>query len=96
MKYLKDVATIEVDLARCTGCGLCLEVCPRKVLELPARKIAVRDRDACIECGACAINCPAKALKVNAGVGCAEAIFNSMLRGGPPTCGCGEGSSCCG
>lgn len=96
MKYLKGVSTIEADPARCTGCGKCLEVCPRRVLELRAEKIAVCDRDACIECGACARNCPAKALKVVAGVGCAEVIFNSILKGGPPNCGCGEGPSCCG
>lgn len=96
MKYLKGVSTIEADPASCIGCGRCLEVCPRKVMELRAKKIAVRDRDACIECGACAMNCPVKALKVNAGVGCAEAIFNGVLKGGPPFCGCGEGSTCCG
>ena len=96
MKYLKGVSTIEIDPAHCTGCGKCLEVCPRKVLELRTGKIAVSDRDACIECGACARNCPAKALKVAVGVGCAKAIFYGMLKGGPPTCGCGDDSSCCG
>lgn len=99
MIYLKNVATIEVDQARCTGCGKCLEVCPRKVLEMRSEKIIVHDRDACIECGACVKNCPAKALKVEVGVGCAQAIFYSMLKGGAPKCGCGgdgEDSSCCG
>lgn len=96
MKYLKDVSTIAVDSARCVGCGKCLEVCPRKVLKPEAGKIIVSDRDACIECGACAKNCPHKALKVEAGVGCAYGIFNGMLKGGSPECGCGEGSSCCG
>lgn len=95
MIYLKNVATIEADQARCTGCGKCLEVCPRRVLELKERKIRVHERDACIECGACAKNCPVKALKVAAGVGCAAAIFNSMIWGGQPSCGCGDDSSCC-
>lgn len=96
MNYLKGVATIEADPARCTGCGKCLEVCPRKVLELRSGKITVRGRDACIECGACARNCPVNALKVDVGVGCAQAIFYGMWKGAQPACGCGEDSSCCG
>ncbi len=30
--YLKDVATLRLDPAKCTGCGMCLDVCPRAVL----------------------------------------------------------------
>jgi hypothetical protein len=30
-------------------------------------------------------------------VGCAAAIINSIINGGPPTCGCGDtAAGCCG
>ncbi len=61
-------------------------------------RAVVTDRDLCMECGACAKNCDFGAITVNAGVGCAAAIINSMITGGEPTCGCsetGESASCC-
>jgi ferredoxin len=62
-------------------------------------RAAVTDRDLCMECGACARNCDFGAISVNAGVGCAAALINSMITGGEPTCGCssdaGGASSCC-
>ena len=30
--YLKNVVTLQLDPEKCTGCGTCLEVCPRQVL----------------------------------------------------------------
>ncbi len=30
--YLKDVVTLRLDPVKCTGCGMCLDVCPRAVL----------------------------------------------------------------
>jgi len=57
------------------------------------------DPDLCMECGACAANCAFGAVTVNAGVGCAAAIINSMIRGGPPSCDCsgsgGSSGACC-
>jgi ferredoxin len=101
-RYLRNVATLELDAARCTGCGKCVEVCPHQVLRIEAgngRKASILNKDRCMECGACAKNCPPAAVTVRAGVGCAAAIVKSMFTGGEPTCGCGEaagGSACCG
>jgi NAD-dependent dihydropyrimidine dehydrogenase PreA subunit len=100
-RYLRNVVTLELDAAKCTGCARCTEVCPHEVLRIEAgkgRKVTIADRDACMECGACAKNCPAAAVTVRAGVGCAAAIVKSMFTGGEPTCGCdsGSGSVCCG
>lgn len=99
MKYLNDVATIALDKDKCTGCGRCLQVCPRNVFALRERKAVIIDRDLCIECGACQRNCEWNALAVKAGVGCASALFNAMITGGEPVCGCsgedGEKSSGC-
>jgi NAD-dependent dihydropyrimidine dehydrogenase PreA subunit len=81
----------------CTGCGRCVEVCPQRVFEMQEKRAAIADRDCCMECGACALNCEFGAITVNAGVGCAAAIINSLINGGPPTCDCsGGGASCCG
>jgi ferredoxin len=99
MKYLKNVATLKLDVDKCTGCNRCIEVCPRNVLVMNERKAKILDRDLCIECGACQRNCAFGALTVNSGVGCAQALFTAMLTGGEPVCGCEKGdkktSGCC-
>lgn len=87
MLYLKDVVTLAYSPETCTGCGTCLQVCPREVLRRSNGKIEIALRDACIECGACQRNCPQGALTVKAGVGCASAIMNQML---------GRKAACCG
>ncbi|HLZ20448.1 MAG TPA: 4Fe-4S binding protein, partial [Smithellaceae bacterium] len=30
--YLKNVTTLQLDGQKCTGCGMCLDVCPHNVL----------------------------------------------------------------
>lgn len=97
MRYLKGVATLELNDSLCTGCGRCAEVCPHAVFVIEDRKAVITDRDACMECGACASNCEFGALKVGSGVGCASALIGGMIKGGEPVCGCGEGndSACC-
>jgi NAD-dependent dihydropyrimidine dehydrogenase PreA subunit len=89
MRYLKNISTLKVDHARCTGCGTCKEVCPHGVFALEKKKAIITDLDACMECGACSMNCPARAIAVQQGVGCAYAILNGMLKGTAPVCGCG-------
>lgn len=98
MKYLRDVASLELFPEKCAGCGVCAEVCPREVYVINEKKAAITDRDLCMECGACALNCAFDAIKVNAGVGCASAVINGMITGGEPSCGCGgkaETAGCC-
>lgn len=93
-KYLKDVVTLELDQNKCTGCGMCMEVCPHAVFAVENRKAAIVDRDACMECGACAENCPASAISVRAGVGCASGIIRGQLKGGEPCCADQDGCCC--
>lgn len=94
--YIKNGETLSIRIEACTGCGACIEVCPHAVLELRESKATIRDRTQCMECGACALNCPMDAISVSVGVGCAAAIIRGKLSGGPPSCDCGSGSSCCG
>jgi ferredoxin len=99
MRYLANVVTLELFPERCTGCGRCLEVCPREVFAKNGKTVCIADRDRCIECGACMMNCSFGAIHVNAGVGCAAAVISGLIRGGEPECGCGgqnvPNSPCC-
>jgi NAD-dependent dihydropyrimidine dehydrogenase PreA subunit len=84
--YLKDVVTLVLDAEKCTGCRMCLAVCPRDVFRPLNGKVEIASRDSCIECGACRRNCPSGALNVRAGVGCASGMINKML---------GRKNACC-
>ncbi|OGC25492.1 ferredoxin [candidate division WOR-1 bacterium RIFOXYB2_FULL_42_35] len=93
--YLKNVATLKLDVTKCIGCNRCIEVCPHEVLVMEDKKAKIVTLDACMECGACAKNCPTKAITVKSGVGCAAGIINGILRGTEPTCDCSDPGSCC-
>jgi ferredoxin len=103
--YLENVVTLKLAEEKCTGCGMCLEVCPHNVLEMNRTHVRIQNRDACMECGACSRNCPFDAISVQSGVGCAAAVINSLLgRNGRNCCSIDDsnGSSsdkkatCCG
>jgi len=87
MIYLEDVVTLRLNEQNCTGCGMCMVVCPHAVFSMNKRRVRIENKDACMECGACAMNCPSEALTVQAGVGCAAAVINSALGR--------EGACCC-
>lgn len=98
MKYLLNASTIEIFPEKCTGCGMCVEVCPHEVFTLDNKKAIIQDRDSCMECGACVNNCAFNAVAVDKGVGCAFALINSMMTGGEPSCDCSgsdKKSNCC-
>ncbi len=98
MKYLKNAADLQYNGELCTGCRLCVEVCPHGVFVMQNRKAAITDSDLCMECGACQLNCESGAIHVRSGVGCASALIHSMITGGEPVCGCSTGSTasgCC-
>ena len=97
--YLKGVATLRLEQKACIGCGMCLTVCPQEVFALEQGKALISEQDACMECGACMMNCPAGAIWVQSGVGCAQAVFNTMLGRGSAACcsveGKPGGTPCC-
>lgn len=61
-----------IDLSYCKGCGLCVSVCPKKILQLDAQALNAKgyhpakiiDEAACIACGMCALICPDCAIRV--------------------------------
>jgi len=60
------MAKLTINENACKGCGLCVLVCPKKILELHREKlnskgyhpISVTDESACIGCASCARMCP--------------------------------------
>ena len=50
-------------------------------LKLNGHKARIVDFNGCMECGACMNNCPAEAINLHPGVGCAEYIIRSWLKG---------------
>ncbi|MDR2649242.1 MAG: 4Fe-4S binding protein [Clostridiales bacterium] len=60
------VPKVSFNIDRCKGCGLCVDACPKKIIELsrnimnakgfhPAQVI---DQEKCIACAFCATMCP--------------------------------------
>jgi ferredoxin len=89
LKYLRNVATLRLDVKACNGCGMCAIVCPSGVLNIEQKKAVIVDLDSCIECGACAINCPVNAITVKTGAGCATGVLLGAL--GSKACDCSGG-----
>ncbi len=83
--YTKN--TLEYNPEMCTGCEMCIDVCPHGVFAMNSRTAEIQRKEACMECGACQINCPSDAIKVDSGVGCAAAmIFSALTRRKTVTC----------
>lgn len=94
LRYLKNMATLKLNMEKCVGCGMCVNVCPHGVFELNEGKAQIVDLDGCMECGACLKNCAFSAIAVSPGVGCASAIIKGLLTGSEPSCDCSDGECC--
>jgi len=61
---------VTVDLDKCTGDEICVDVCPVQVFEMQevegytGKKSVPINQDECIECLACVTSCPTEAITV--------------------------------
>ena len=53
----------QVDLQKCTGCGLCVDACPVEAISLQDDKAKV-DEETCTECNQCVEQCPNEAIRI--------------------------------
>ena len=55
---------VEIDLEKCKGTGICVDVCPRNCYELDTeiKKITMPRQEYCVQCSACIVQCPYDAL----------------------------------
>lgn len=53
----------EVNSEKCTGCGLCVDVCPVEAIKVED-DVAVVNADECTDCGACVDECPNEAISL--------------------------------
>ena len=67
-----NVARIAIDGTYCKGCGLCVDACPKNILELDMSVIGAKgyhpvkctDESQCIGCKSCEAMCPDVAIQV--------------------------------
>ncbi|HJJ28912.1 MAG TPA: 4Fe-4S binding protein [Methanocorpusculum sp.] len=71
-RLLKKVSHLNLKISKCTGCGVCVDTCPKEAITLGMVGAAVRgatneapikvDPSICSYCGVCTIMCPFNAL----------------------------------
>ncbi|MDP8248509.1 MAG: 4Fe-4S binding protein [Candidatus Tritonobacter lacicola] len=49
-----------VNLGKCTGCGICVDICPVGAIKLREGKAVISDD--CVACGQCVSECPSNAI----------------------------------
>jgi NAD-dependent dihydropyrimidine dehydrogenase PreA subunit len=56
-----------IDHEKCTGCGICMEVCPLDTIRVDetSHKAVIAYPDDCMTCFECEIECPAGAIEVH-------------------------------
>ena len=55
---MENDKTVKTNPRWCKGCGICVEFCPGKVLELVKDRIRILHPENCTGCGMCEMRCP--------------------------------------
>jgi Pyruvate/2-oxoacid:ferredoxin oxidoreductase delta subunit len=58
----EECMAAKVDREKCTGCAVCVDVCPVEAIKIENDKAVISDD--CSECGACTSECPNDAISV--------------------------------
>jgi 2-oxoglutarate ferredoxin oxidoreductase subunit delta len=61
----KKLPEILINEKYCKACHICVEFCPKQVLEMRGTCVAVKNLEACIKCMQCELRCPDFAIQVN-------------------------------
>jgi len=61
---MPETALPQYDPERCTGCGVCLAVCPGGGLALEEGRATFSAPENCLYCGECELACPAGAVQL--------------------------------
>ena len=48
----------------CKQCGICVEFCPKSVLEMGEDGVYIKEKEKCISCGLCELRCPDYAIYI--------------------------------
>jgi len=61
----KALITFAIDEEKCTGCGVCLRLCPQEAISGEKKKLHTIDQERCIKCGLCRDSCKFDAITVS-------------------------------
>jgi heterodisulfide reductase subunit A len=61
----RGAAFAEIDEKKCSGCGICIELCPYNAIRKDELGISRADSSLCGGCGVCAASCPERAITIH-------------------------------
>lgn len=59
---MNEILSAEIDRGKCTGCGICVDICPLDCFRLDEDEKAFMEYDECWYCGSCILDCPENAM----------------------------------
>lgn len=55
----------DIDANECSGCGICVDICPTGVLDISGSVASMVDEGGCNGCGECMEECPLGAIAMD-------------------------------
>lgn len=70
IRLIRGIETIRLNDEKCTGCGMCYDICPVGVYKIvdEKKKSIMDDLTRCTACSACVTQCPTDALYLDTGI----------------------------